>query len=153
MSHKIIEVCPLTDYRLLSIFDNGVQKIYDVKPLFDWKDIFKQLKDLSLFDEVYVDKGGCGIVWNDQIDLGSEEIWNNGVEVNLDEDKIEALFIDHSLRQYDKNPKTYSHKEICQELFNEETLKAFQEADDIVSGKVESKKYKSSDELKEDILK
>ena len=78
MHHIISEVHPLSNYRLLAIFDSGEKKIYDVKPLFDWKDIFKKLKENELFYGVYVDTGGYGVSWNDQIDLSSDEIWNSG---------------------------------------------------------------------------
>lgn len=86
MQHIITEIYPLPDYRLLAIFDNGVQKFYDVKPLFEWRDVFKTLKNNNLFGKIYVDAGGYGVVWNDQIDLSSEEIWNHGIETKIDED-------------------------------------------------------------------
>ncbi len=33
------------------------------------------------FEDVYVDVGGHGIVWNDDLDLSSDELWENGVQV------------------------------------------------------------------------
>ena len=75
MFHKIKNVFPLENYRLLVQFISGVTKVYDVKPLFKWKDIFKSLKENELFFAVYVDVGGNGIVWNDDLDLSSEELW------------------------------------------------------------------------------
>ena len=86
MSHIINEIYPISDYRLLAVFDNGVTKIYDVKPLFEWRDVFNNLKQNNLFYGVFVDGGGFGIAWNDQIDLSSEEIWNHGIETKIDED-------------------------------------------------------------------
>ena len=77
--HKIKNVFPLEDYCLLVQFISGVTKIYDVKPLFSWKDVFKSLQVNGLFYSVYVDVGGNGIVWNDDLDLSSEELWENGV--------------------------------------------------------------------------
>ena len=79
--HKIKTVLPLKDYCLLVQLCAGVTKIYDVKPLFDWKDIFKKLKENELFYEVYVDVAGYGVVWNDEIDISSEELWENGVDI------------------------------------------------------------------------
>ena len=38
MFKKIKNVFPLEDYKLLVQFCIGVTKIYDVKPLFKWKD-------------------------------------------------------------------------------------------------------------------
>ena len=79
MFHKVKNVFPLDDYKLLVQFCVGVTKIYDVKPLFEWKDVFKTLKEYELFYGVYVDIGGNGIVWNDDTDLSCDELWENGV--------------------------------------------------------------------------
>ena len=81
MFHRVRQVYPLEDYRLLVQFIDGSTKIYDVKPLFQWKDVFKSLQNDHLFEEVYVDVGGYGIVWNDQIDLSCDELYEHGVEL------------------------------------------------------------------------
>ena len=78
MFHKIRNVYPLNDYELLVQFSVGITKIYDVKPLFDWRDIFNELKKNELFYAVQVDIGGKGVIWNDQIDLSCDELWDNG---------------------------------------------------------------------------
>ena len=91
MFHKIKNVFPLEEYRLLVQFVSGVTKIYDVKPLFTWKDIFKSLKDNELFYAVYVDVGGNGIVWNDDLDLSSEELWENGTLFNTPFDGLISM--------------------------------------------------------------
>ena len=44
MFNKVKNVFPLDDYKLLVQFCVGVTKIYDVKPLFNWKDVFKTTK-------------------------------------------------------------------------------------------------------------
>ena len=61
MFNKVKNVFPLEDYRLLVQFCIGVTKIYDVKPLFEWKEVFKTLKENELFYGVYVDVGGYGV--------------------------------------------------------------------------------------------
>ena len=91
MFHKIKNVFPLEDYRLLVQFISGVTKIYDVKPLFGWKDIFKSLKENELFYAVYVDVGGNGIVWNDDLDLSSEELWENGTLISTPFDGLISM--------------------------------------------------------------
>lgn len=78
MFHKIKNVSPLTDYRLSVQFAEGCTKIYDVKPLFDAIPAFKELKEPHLFSEVTVDVGGYGIIWNDDLDLSCDELWENG---------------------------------------------------------------------------
>jgi len=47
-----------------------------------WKP-FSALKDEQLFRLVKVDAGGYGISWNDDIDLACNELWENGVPVDL----------------------------------------------------------------------
>ena len=78
MFHKVKNVYPLEDYKLLVQFCVGVTKIYDVKHLFEWKDIFKTLVNHELFYGVYVDVGGCGVVWNEYVDLSCDELWEHG---------------------------------------------------------------------------
>lgn len=80
MFHKIKDVTPLPKYKLFVQFSEGVMKVYDLKPLFERFPVFKKLKeDDELYANVYVDVGGHGIVWNDEIDLSSDELWENGV--------------------------------------------------------------------------
>lgn len=82
MFNTVKTVQPLDDYVLLVGFANGLKKRYDVKPLFDKKGVFHSLVDVGgLFERVRVDVGGYGIVWNDEIDLSCNELWDNGTEV------------------------------------------------------------------------
>lgn len=83
MFHKIYRVKSLPDTTLLVWFANGEIKHYDVKPLMTkWKP-FSALQDEQLFSFVKVDAGGYGISWNDDIDLACNELWENGVSVDL----------------------------------------------------------------------
>ena len=79
MFHKVKEVYPLPDMRLSVIFANGATKVYDVAPLLGRFDAFEALQDPNVFSGVEVDIGGYGIVWNDDIDLSCDELWENGV--------------------------------------------------------------------------
>ena len=92
MFHKIKDVTPLPDFKLSVQFREGVTKIYDVNQLFDKIPVFKKLKEnpLSFFD-VVVDTGGYGIVWNDDIDLSCDELWDNGVVVKTPFDGLMAF--------------------------------------------------------------
>ena len=83
MFHKIYGVKSLPDMILLVWFAEGEAKQYDVKPLITkWKP-FSALCDEQLFRLVKIDAGGYGISWNDDIDLACNEIWENGVSVDL----------------------------------------------------------------------
>ena len=69
----------LSDYRLYIQFSEGLTKIYDVKPLFTKWAAFKRLEnEPELFNDVAVDTGGYGIVWNDELDLSCDELYENG---------------------------------------------------------------------------
>ena len=79
MFHKMKEVYPLPNKRLSVLFTDGTTKTYDVNPLFERFDSFKPLENEALFASVAVDVGGYGILWNDDIDLSSDELWEHGV--------------------------------------------------------------------------
>lgn len=91
MFHKIKNVSPLPEYRLSVQFAEGCTKIYDVKPLFERIPMFAELKEPHLFSEVYVDVGGHGIVWNDDLDLSCDELWDNGTVVETPFDGLMAF--------------------------------------------------------------
>ena len=79
MFHKVKEVRPLSDFRLAVLFENGEQRSYDIRPLFEKWQSFKALSDVAgLFNQVKVDAGGYGISWNDEIDLSCDELYFNG---------------------------------------------------------------------------
>jgi hypothetical protein len=77
---KILSVQPLDDKKLLVQFANGVDKIYDCKPLIEKFEPFQPLENEVFFKQVQVDAGGYGISWNDKVDLSESELWTNAVE-------------------------------------------------------------------------
>lgn len=91
MFHKIKNVSPLPEYKLSIQFAEGVTKIYDIKPLFQKIPAFKLLEKNNNFGGVYVDVGGYGIIWNDELDLSCDELWENGVEVETPFDGLIAF--------------------------------------------------------------
>lgn len=91
MFHKIKNVYPLPDYRLSVQFAEGCTKIYDVKPLFKQIPAFEELKVSNLFFDVTVDIGGYGIIWNDDLDLSCDELWENGVTAKTPFDGLMAF--------------------------------------------------------------
>ena len=91
MFHKIKTVSALPEYKLSVQFTEGVTKIYDVKPLFKSIPPFKALENFSEFGTVTVDVGGYGIVWNDDLDLSCDELWENGLEVKTPFDGLIAF--------------------------------------------------------------
>ncbi len=77
---KVQSVKPLKGKRLLVTFLNGVQKIYDCHAILQL-DRFRLLENEAFFLAVTVDPGGYGVSWNDEMDLSEYELWNNGNEI------------------------------------------------------------------------
>ena len=77
--HRVKNVTPLSDLVLLAEFQDGTVKKYDVKPLLKEIPVFQMLEYVNgLFEQVRVDVGGYGIVWNDEVDLSCDELYYNG---------------------------------------------------------------------------
>ncbi len=92
MFHKVKAVNALPDHLLSVLFSEGITKIYDVKPLFELWPVFAALKnDQKLFASVEVDQGGYGIIWNDDIDLSCDELFENGKTVKTAFDGLIAF--------------------------------------------------------------
>lgn len=92
MFHKIKSVSPLADFRLSVQFSEGITKLYDVKPLFEKIPAFGYLKDHpDEFSCVTVDVGGYGIIWNDELDLSCDELWEHGMQIRTPFDGIMAF--------------------------------------------------------------
>ena len=92
MFHKVKKITPLQDYKLSVVFSEGVTKIYDVSKLFSVIDDFKVfLDDPKEFQNVSVDVGGYGIIWNDDLDLSCDELWENGIQVKTPFDRLMAF--------------------------------------------------------------
>ena len=89
MFHKIKKVYPLADYKLKVQFAEGVTKVYDLTPLFDKYPMFHMPE--TVFSEVTVDVGGFGIIWNDDLDLSCNELWDNGTVVETPFDGLIAM--------------------------------------------------------------
>lgn len=81
MFHIIKNIYAISEYRLCIQFSEGETKIYDVKPLMKKYDVYKALEDKELFECVGMDVGGYGVVWNDEIDISCNELFENGTSV------------------------------------------------------------------------
>ena len=79
--HKVKDVATASGLRLVVLFQNGTSKVYDVSPLLKRFPAFRELEDENLFSSVQVDQGGYGVIWNDDVDLSCDELWENGIEI------------------------------------------------------------------------
>ena len=62
-------------------FKAGTFCRYDVAPLMErYSDIFGPLKNAVLFSQAKVAAGGYGVVWNADIDLCAEDIYDSATE-------------------------------------------------------------------------
>lgn len=77
------KVKPLDNYCLMLWFENGEQKIFDLKPYLN-KGVFKQLKSTSLFASVRVVAGS--VEWANEIDLSYDTLYLGGLATNLVEE-------------------------------------------------------------------
>ena len=91
MFHKIKNVTALPDYKLSVQFSEGVTKIYNLKELIKNNPIFQPLKNEKLFYNVEVDTGGYGIIWNDDIDISCDELFENGKTIKTPFDGLMAF--------------------------------------------------------------
>ena len=77
MSPKAISVDALENYMLRIEFDNGEQKIFDVKPYFKFK-VFEEIKDLEMFNTVKI--AGLSIKWDNGVDICPDELYNTSIK-------------------------------------------------------------------------
>ena len=91
MFHKIKNVTPLQDFKLSIQFAEGITKIYDMKKLIENNKIFADLRDINLFNSVEVDIGGYGVIWNDDIDISCDELFENSKKIDTPFDGLMAF--------------------------------------------------------------
>jgi len=83
MQPKLLNVKPLKNYRLLLHYDNGEQKVFDVKPYIkgDW---YGKLSDLAIFNMVKV-VDGWTVEWNEGQDISPEDLYELSCEYSFEE--------------------------------------------------------------------
>ncbi len=67
---------PLSEYKILLTFEEGVKKIFDMKPYLKYP-MYKALENLSVFNQAHTN--GETVVWNDDIDIAPETLYENGI--------------------------------------------------------------------------
>ncbi len=91
MNPRVKKVKSNPDYTLILTFTNDEVKIFDVKPYLE-KGIFRELKDLSLFNSVKPFLGS--IQWNNGQDLCPDTLYLDSVTlaaISSELDKTEAV--------------------------------------------------------------
>lgn len=79
--HKVVNVTPLSNYRILVEFENGEKRVGDIKPLLERGGIFTDLKNIGIFNSVYIEYGA--VTWKDangnEIDICSDKLYMDSV--------------------------------------------------------------------------
>ncbi len=72
---KLIDVQPLSDYRLLVKFTDDTIGVVNMKNLLAKNDIgvFTPLKDVNIFNQVHLAHGV--VTWNDEVDLAPDAMY------------------------------------------------------------------------------
>lgn len=81
MYNSLINVIFKEKCIVLAEFQNGEIKSYDFKKLFLKYPIYKKLENETIFKSGRIAPGGCGLIFNDEIDIAAEEIYSNGLLV------------------------------------------------------------------------
>lgn len=82
MFKKLTNVQAMSGLMLKASFEGGAVRVYDVSRLQNELPVFCALSTTpGLFESVHLGAGGYGVVWNDELDLAAEEIWQNGQPV------------------------------------------------------------------------
>ena len=79
MNAKLKTVNPLPGLALEAVFHDGEERVYTVSRLLEKIPAFKVFSTMpGLFEQAAIEPGGYAVVWNDELDLASEEIYLNG---------------------------------------------------------------------------
>ena len=82
MNPTLHTVVTMPDFTLKAVFQNGEVRMYEVSRLFGEIPEFATLPAMpGLFEQASVDPSGRAVIWNDELDLASEEIYFNGMTV------------------------------------------------------------------------
>jgi len=77
---RIQSVVVFEPMQLNIVFENGIEKNYDLRQLAGHERFTPLFRDPSFVKSVKIDPGGYGISWDDNIDLSENELWTHGVE-------------------------------------------------------------------------
>lgn len=75
---KPISVIPQDDYTLILVFENGAQRLFDVRPYLD-KGIFTELNDLDYFRQAKIAFGT--VQWPHEQDFAPETLYLESKEL------------------------------------------------------------------------
>lgn len=112
MFHKITSLATLPNYILLVGFNDGIYKQFDLKPFMEKYPPFQSLAIDGLYEQAQIDVGGFGIVWNDELDVSAEGVYERGTlcAVSGDVEKLSQELISEIVKV--RNDSGLSQKQL-----------------------------------------
>ncbi|MBK6087951.1 DUF2442 domain-containing protein [Ruminococcus difficilis] len=77
---RLAAVAPQHDFTLLLTYEDGEQRVYDMKPLLEKGGVFEPFREYAAFQRVYLDDT-CSVAWDIDPDIDSSVVWNNKVDI------------------------------------------------------------------------
>ncbi len=89
MFHTAIDVTFLEDVTIEVTYRDGKIIRYDMSRLFSkYPQLEKLREDRNLFESGYIDPGGYGVIWNDELDIDATSVYEEGELVGQKEVSI-----------------------------------------------------------------
>ncbi len=83
MIPRVIEVLPLTDYRIQVEFNDGMSGIVDIAAALGFKGIFSKLRDPEFFKRVRVGRSSRTVEWPGQLDLDPVVLYSRATSKSI----------------------------------------------------------------------
>lgn len=87
---KIVSVVANTDFTLTIHFDNGEDRLLDMRPCLGKGTAFEPISDIENFRRVYVDEDHC-IAWDIDPTVDSRKVWLNKIDLCPDSCYIDSV--------------------------------------------------------------
>ena len=119
MYNELIKVTFKENLIIISEFLDGTVTSYDLKTMIKkYPVIGKLLEDDKLYQSGYIALGGCGVIWNDEIDFSADSLYYDGTVIEkkaVDINKSIAIIVSTArikkgLGQKDLAKKTGIHQ-------------------------------------------
>lgn len=86
----LTHVTPNLDYTLTLSFDNGEQRLYDMRPLIEPNTVFEFLGKWQNFQRVYLNDTPT-VAWDIDPTVDSSIVWNNKVDLCPDSCYVDSI--------------------------------------------------------------
>lgn len=87
---RLAAVAPQRDFTLLLTYEDGEQRVYDMKPFLEKGGVFAQFRDYEEFKRVYLDDEHV-VAWDIDPTVDSNVVWNNKVDICPDGCYVDSM--------------------------------------------------------------